>query len=359
MWPVTPQFLASLTAAPLLQTVFTYTVPGGQPVTCDVESGSITVDSSQVVRRQGQVTITGDVSTYQAVSTPGTIVDIQHGVRYGNITETVPVFHGEITTPAQDLGGATVALTLGDMSNRLGAEQFITPYSPVLNTLRTTAIANLVTAAIPGIQIVNTCSDSGFLSGNLSWQTSQSPTDVITALAKDAGAEAFFLPDGSYLIRDRPVLNSSPVWTTRQAVSATRTRPTDQMFNTVVVQPGTSDGTQKWTQQVVSITDTTSPLYFSKIGVRPYIYQDNSSLSTAQAVIGAQAILSQFEGTSESLALGLVNNPALEGSDVIGVAVPGINLEPPQFFRHFIDNFSLDLQTGAMTLATRTTQLGS
>lgn len=354
MWTVSALFLQALTLSPNYQTVFTYTVPGGSPVTANVESGPIAVDSQQNIRRQGQsVVITGDSTVYAAVMIPGTIVKISHGVRYNNFNELVPVFHGEVTSGQQDLGGQTITLDLSDPSNLLTLP-FISTFAPAAGTRRSQVIANAITTAIPGTTVRNTSSDLGLV-GALNWTTN--PMDVVNTLQKDIGAECFFMPDGSYVIRDLPVLDAPPVWSTNQAESAQRTRPMDQMFNTVVVQPGATDGTQTWTQQVVSITDTSSPLHSSKIGVRAYIYQDNTSISSQQAHAGGLAILNRFMGSSESLNLGLLVNPALEGSDVIGVIVPGINNEPAQSFRHFIDSFSLDLATGSMTLATRTTQL--
>lgn len=355
MWPVSSLFLQALTAAPVYQTTATYTVPGGGPVALQVQSGQLTVDSTQSVRRQASLVVEGDSTIYQQVMIPGTIIAVKHGVKYGNTSELVPIIYGEVTTGVQDIGGATITLSVSDMTVRIIRNGFINTYTPSANTLLTTVIANVVTTAVPGTTVVNTSSYGGTVPGSLSWTTNGS--DVITDLSKDGAVEAFFQPDGSYLIRDLPVLTSPAVWTTTQFETASRTRPMDQLINTVAVRPAATDGSQTWTQQVVAITDTNSPIHTSKIGPSVYIYSSSSISSSSQAIAAGTAILSKYMGSSESLGLGAICNPALECSDVIAAIIPQVNQEPPQAFQHFVDAYMLDIGIGSMTLQTRTTQL--
>ena len=127
----------------------------------------------------------------------------------------------------------------------------------------------------------------------------------------------------------------------------------DRLYNTVVVRPSTTDGSQTWTQQVVQITDTTNPRHPDKIGVVPYFWSSPTIQNAGQAITAAYTILFRVLGTTETLDLGLISNPALDGNDVIRVITPQVNQDPADIFQHFVDTFTLDLVTGSMSLGTR------
>lgn len=360
MWPVSDLFLKALLAAPQFVAKVTVTVPGGSPVEVQLESGQLTVDSSQNIRRQCNLTVQGDSDTYDLIMTPGSILDISAGVRYSSATELVPVFHGEVTGGTQDLGAGTVAITGGDMMVRLARNAFTTVYPAVANSTRVATISAAVTAAIPGTIILNTSSDTGTVGTATSWASQQSPVNIISDLTKDGGTEGFFRPDGAFVIRDRPVLDSPPVWTlSRTLKTAQRARPTGSLVNAVVVTPGAADGSQTWPAQVIELTDTSSPLHKSKIGVSPYFWSSPTAETVTDALIAGRALLTQLVGASTTLALGSVTNPALEGGDVMTVIAPGLGQEPAQSFRHFVDAYTLDFTTGSMSLGTRTAQVAS
>lgn len=354
MWPVSERFLNTITSSPHYLTSATFTTPGGVATPVAVSGGTVTVDSSQNVRRTASLSLVGDSNVYARIMTPGTVFHIDHGLDYGNSTELLPVFHGEITSGQQVFGGQTINVSCSDQAVRLARSTFITPYIPTVTLRRSQVITNMVNAELPSVLVNSATSDKETV-GAANWLNSR--LDVLTDLSKDGSIEAFFLPDGSFIIRDRPVLDSSPTWLTRSVTSATRTRPMDQLYNTVVVQPAATDGSQTWTQQTVTITDTSSPIHPSKIGTAVYVYPSTTIKTASNAIATGRTILNRFMGVTESLALTGIANPALEASDVITVIVPGVGMEPPQSFRHFIDAYTIDLATGSMTLNTRTTSL--
>lgn len=353
MRSVTDQFLQALLFPHKLVSNFTYTVPGGSPVELLVQSGSVSVDASQRVRRTAQLVVYGLQSDYAAMSTPGTIFHIDHGLDYGGgQTELVPVFHGEQVDAEQKIGDGTISLTLSDHSTWLDRVRFLTPYAPLASTRRVDAISSIVTTARPGTVVINTSSDTGTVGSQNVWTDSR--LDAITSLCRDAVLDAYFQPDGSYLICDLPDQNTMSSWTASGLLeSGSRKRPMDKMYNTVVVRPSATDGSQTWTQQVAQITDTNNPRHPNYIGVVPYFWASPTISNSGQALRAAQAFLFRVMGTTETLGLGMISNPALEGNDAIRIVTPAVNTDPANIFQHFIDAFTLDLVSGSMNLSTR------
>lgn len=353
MRAVSDQFLQALQVPHKLRSVFTYTPPGGSATTLQVQTGSVTVDSSQRTRRTASLTVFGLQADYDAMTTPGTVFHIDHGLDYGaGQTELVPVFHGELTGAEQRVGDGTISLTLADHMNWVARCRLLSVYTPVASTTRVQAITSLVQTAKPGTTVVVTATDNGTVGTQNVW--TNSAVDAITSLCKDGAMDAYFQPDGSFIICDLPNAATPAVWTASGILkSVSRQRPFDRLYNTVVVQPSATDGSQAWPQQTAQITDPTDKRHPSKIGVVPYFWPSPTASSAAAALFAAQSILFRVRGTTETLSLGTISNPALEGNDLVRVVIPAVNNEPADIVQHFIDGFTLDLTSGAMTAATR------
>lgn len=356
MWAVTERFLQALGYPHRIQSTLTVTVPDGEPVEVGIKSGSVTVAGAKGVRRRADMSVTGDSAVFATLTTPGALFQLEHGLHFGSGTEMVPVFAGEITSALQQFGTGGIELSLADLGNWLSRCQFLTPYAPVAATLRVAAIEAVVVAARPGTTVINTSTDEGTVGADQVWSTG--PHEVIDQLTKDGGTEAFFLPDGTFLIRDRLTTLSAPVWTATAGAagvisSAARTRPLDRLYNTVVVQPGRTDGSQTWTQQTASVTDPTHPRHPDKVGIVPYFFKSPTASNAAAALTIAQQILDQVLGTTETLSLETIANAALEANEPIRVVTPTMASEQATMFQHFVDGFTLDLITGGMRLGTR------
>jgi hypothetical protein len=352
MWATTERFGRALLAGPRFRSLATITVPGGSPDPIELKSGTVSCDSSQMIRRKTNVRAFGGAAEYAAMTTEGAILSIQHGLNYGDSTELVPVFYGEITSGEQSVGDGTISVSGADLCNRMERNRYIRPFTPTASTSRAGVISQAVLGSVPGATIQNVSSDTGTIGSALMWQESR--LDTIRDLTRDGGTEAFWLPDGTYLVRDAPVLSSAtPVWTSRTWKSVDRKRPMDRLYNMVVVRPSATDGSQGWTQQVVEITDPTHPRHKSKIGEVPYFWASPTITRAADAVQAGRKILERVLGTTETLSLSTIANPALEGGDVIRAVLPQLGRERPQSFLHYLDSFTLDLVTGSMSLATR------
>lgn len=356
MYSVSSRFLTALTKPHKLVTVCTVTTPDDEILTVDLKAGSISVDGASRIRRRGTLTAVGGSDVFETITTPGALFQITHGINFGSSSELVPVFTGELLSGSQKFGDGTIGFTVVDRAQWLSRTRFLTPYAPLSSLTRVAAITAVVQAAIPGVTVTNTSSDVGTIGSAQVW--TDGPLDVISDLTRDGGTEAFFGPDGVFTIRDQATSTSTPVWTASSGdggvlTSAERTRPIDRMFNTVVVRPAATDASQTWTQQAAQISDTSNPRHPDYVGVVPYFWSSPTLLTTADASLAAQRILDKTLGTTETLALELISNPALEANESIRVITPLINLEPAQIFQHFIDSFTLDLRTGGMSVATR------
>jgi hypothetical protein len=355
VWPVTDRFIQALTAPHKYKSVCTVTVPGGSGVDIEIKAGSLSVTGgSRIRRRLSGLLLIGDQNAFEIVSTPGAVFSITHGIAYGSSDELVPVFYGEAVAGSQRFGDGTITVTLTDQGSTLAACKFSAPYAPSAATTRVAAITAVVTGAIAGVSVSNLSTDTGTIGSAQVW--SDNPGDVIAQLTRDGGTEAYFGPDGVFYIRDLPTTATPYVWTAGSGaggtlVSAERTRPLDRLYNRVVVRP--SDSAMTWTQQVATITDTASPLHATKINTRTYPYSSPTIGSGAEALIVANQLLDRFKGITETLSLTAIANPALEANDSIRVITPQINNVPAAIFQHFIDNITLSLGSGDMSLATR------
>lgn len=357
MWGVSSQFLQAIVTAPQYTVRASITTPDGVSTAVQVQSGTVTCDSTQVTRRTVNMVIQGDSILYQQTIQPGAILSVQAGVTVAGVAEVVPVFYGEITSAVQDIGAATITVQAGDMTVRLIRNAYTSAYTPGAIS-RVSAMTQAIHSSIPNATVTNVSADTGLVPAGSSWASQQNPTNVLTDLTKDGGTEAFQRPDGSWLIRPLPTAAGPSIWTVnRSLVSAQRELPFTQMVNQVIVTPASTTAQSAWSQAVASLTDTTHPLHASKIGVSPYFYTSATITSQGDANQAAQQLLALLTATPQILTLGLVSNPALECGDILTIVAPGVGQEPPQSWQHFVDTFNFDVVTGSMTLTTRQTQV--
>jgi hypothetical protein len=356
VFDVSPRFLEALRGPHRLVTEATVTVPGGEPVAVEVKDATVNADASSRVRRSGSLTVYGGESTFELLATPGAVVQIRHGVTFGRTSELVPVFTGEVSKPSQQVGVGEVRVGLADLGERVSRCRFPAPFSPNGADRRSTVISNVILGAVPAATFTDTSSDVGTVGAGKVWDENR--WDVVTDLALDGDTEAFFAADGSFVLRDAPGRDALPVWTVNAGdggvlISASRERALDRLFNTVVVRPSATDGSQTWTQQTVAVTDPLSPLRAELIGTVPFFYASPSASSAGAAQAAGARILSRVVGLSESLSIECVSNPALEINDVIRVVTPSTEVDAAQAFQHFVDSFSFDVRSGRMSIRTR------
>jgi hypothetical protein len=355
VWSVSQRFLDAIPVPHGVHTTVTVTAPGGTGTDLGFYAGTVSVQGSSRTRRIASLTVQGGSAVYDLVSTPGTRFQVMHGIRFTTTgTEVIPVITGELSGAAHNLGDGTIGLEVADLWQVIEGTDFTADYQPVTTTGRVTEITNRIAAAVPSATISNLSTDTGTVGTIQTW-TSRS--DLIAQLATDGGLEVFFTPDGNAVIRDEAQVTGSPVWQIRPGTGGTlkaltRQRPLDKLYNTVIVTPSSLDGAQTWAVQTVTITDPTHPRHTSKIRTRPLRWEARSAMTSTEALAAATILLNRTLGSTETLQLGVVSNPALEAGDVL--TITDITDAGRVNVTHIIDGYTLDLVTGDMSVQTRT-----
>lgn len=354
MWAVSDRFLEALKYPHQVATRVTCTING---VAEEVQIGreaSVSVDGTNRIRRRANLKIIGSKAYVKRLRTPGAVFQIEHGIQFSDGPEYVPVFTGELSPGGQAFGSYEAPFTLVDWGAWLARTGLVSPYTPTFTTSRVAAIQALVVGGRPGTTFINTAGGRGYVGDARMWTGSR--LEAISELARDAGVEAYFLPDGRFTTHLLPSVSSTPVWSISPGEGGTLMGGSvDQQLesgpNTVVVRP--SAWWQTWTQQRVSITNPDDPRHPSKVGVIP-MFIDSPTAETAGSA--RQIGLSQLwlnQGAQDSLQLTAIANPALEGGDVIRVVTPQIGDEEADVYQHYVTGFTLNLATGAMDVRTR------
>lgn len=352
MLTVSSRFLQAPTRPATLSTTVTLTTPGGASQVLPFAAGTVNVDRTQRIRRTAPLTVKGGSSLYDLLRTPGAQVRVDHGFSFGGTAEeTVPVITGPLSTSSLTVGDGLVGFSVADRWQDLAAQEYLIPYTPAATATRVAVITAAVRDAFPGITITNTASDAGVIGTAQAWT---SRADMVASLATDAGIEAYFAPDGSFVMRDLPQITDLPVWLIKTGPGGTlktltRTRPLDKLFNTVILTPATFDAAQAWSQVVAQITDLSNARHPSKIGVRPYRYQSPTLLTAAQAMTVAQQLLTKVQGTTETFAVEAMGMAALEGGDVVRITAFDDQGNATAIVNHFMQQLALDLVAGSMS----------
>lgn len=375
MRPISDRFKAALETSHKRITKFTCTVPGGEPVEISQAqkredgtmgpgwtSGSVSCSGSSGVRYSASFTISPEpgADTYAMVSTPGAIFHVRHGIDFGaGDIELVHCGVFEASDGGVTIGVGEISLGLVDLWQRIERCRFLSPYVPDSGT-RATRIVNAVIDAIPDATTVIVDEGGEFVAGENVWDRDR--TQFITDMARDGSLDAHFDAAGAFLVRREPVLDpATAVWTYRTGLAsnidtAERRRPFDRLYNTVVVVP--IDETQEWSMQVVSDLPADHPRHPDKIGVVPYFYASPTLLTAEAAYAAGVTIFQRILGTTETVNISGLSNPALEYGDIVALVHEASETDPGFSAVHFVDSWQMDLVGGGMTLATRSSSAG-
>jgi hypothetical protein len=352
---VTSRFRTTATQNHEIASTCTITTPGGASLALPISAGQVSVDRTQLIRRTApSLAVEGGTDAFALLSVPGTQLVLEHGFVYGGADrELLPMLTGELTSAALQIGDGLIGLSVADRWQKLVACSRLYAYTPATTARRVDEIINAVQEVFPGITIRNTATDTGTVGTAQAWT---SRADQISSYATDGGMEAYFAPDGAFVLRDTPQITDTPVWTIKTGAGGTlkaltRTRPLDKLFNTVVLTPATADPLQTWTLVIAQITDPADPRHPDRVGIRPYPYQSPTALTLEQAQAVAAQVLRKITGTTETLDLSAMAMPALEGGDVVRVLTPADSGDT--IVSHFLQQHTVDLGTGDMSANTR------
>lgn len=360
MRPISERFKTALNVSHRRVSRIRCTVPGGSPVELRWNSGNVSSASSTGVRYQASLSLPpmAGQDTYALVSTPGALFEIDHGIDFGaGDVELIDCGVYEASKGGVKIAGGDISLSLVDLWQRVDRCKFLAPFAPATGS-RASLIATAVANAVPATGIYATNDGGLYEEGDKLWDER---TSFIADLSKDGSLDVGFDAGGEFRIRKLPVLDpTASVWTFRTGDAgnlntADRDRPFDRYYNTVIVQP--LDESQAWDQQVVQISDPAHPLHPDKVGVVPFFYKSATAGDNAEALQVAVSTLSRVSGATETVSLDVLGNPALEVGDVVTIAHEATDTDPGFAAVHIIDSFQMDLRTGGMTLATRSSAL--
>lgn len=361
MRTISERFKVALNASHRRATTITCTVPGGDPVALRWNSGTVSSSKSSGVRYSASLSLPPmpGQDTYGLVSTPGAIFNIRHGIDYGaGSMELIDCGEYEAASGGVRIAGGDISLSLADLWQRVDRCKFLAPYSAPSGS-RGLLIADVVAAAVPAATVYVNADGGLHEEGTNLWDER---TSLIGDLSKDGSLDVGFDASGNFRIRNEPILDpASSVWTFRTGLdagnieSADRQRPFDKLYNTVIVQP--LDSSQAFDEQVVQVADTTHPRHPSKIGVAPFFYKSATANTNAEALQVAVTILSRVLGSTETVSIDGIGNPALEVGDVVTIVHEATDTDPGFAAFHIIDSFQMDLEKGSMSLATRSSAL--
>jgi hypothetical protein len=303
--------------------------------------GSISVDKT-TIRRNGNVVFidpSGQLlpdSASDLFAPYVTEIRAWVGVRYWDAYETepltsdnseyVPVGTLVITNPTNSFP----QLTMNGYDRMWYLDNFQSPYTIPAGTKVSQAITDILTLKVPGGSLQYNIPDTTeFITSALIYDADTSSADAVFNLAQNSGYQLYCDPMGIFQMTDEPTTNDAPVMTYARGAFSMLNRPTrdigsSQMYNAVVV---TSEGSTTAPVRGFAQDDNPDSLtYVGSVGVHPMFISDPSILTQGQADVSAGRHLKAVLGVSDTTAVPIFTNHALESGDVINVTDDQQNL---------------------------------
>lgn len=366
MWPLTAAAQNTLVADHSIDVRATaYSSNFGAVSDLPISDGTITVDATSQVRRQGTVTIADTAywpDTATSILSPlGSELLIECGIVIPGVgTEWVPVIRGVITDversrPTRSGGQGAFTVSLADRSIKVAQARFDAPTQTVAAATVVTEIRRLITEVLSTATVTD-LTGSTTVAAQIEINRERW-ADGVEKLADSIGAEVYADPLGTFYIRAQPVITASPVWVvstgdggTVLALDEKTTR--DLTYNRVIASGQRTDGTAP-VSATVSDTDVNSPTYVGgPFGVKTRFLVSNLLTTVPQATTAATALLARTTGMHGSVTVSTVTNPALDAGDVIQVR------EGSLLLNHIIDSVTIPLAPkGIQRIKTRSLDL--
>lgn len=359
MYSVTSAFLAAVKTSHKIATKVEVWGPLGleETITDYVDGGSVSVDARRETRRTCQITL-GDLD---GTLTPETATDLLNplssrelrlyrGVDFGTTQEYVPlgVFRITKTTPSEGDNGLKIVVDGSDRSWRVKRAQFSGPYTVASGTAVEDAIADLLFDRYP--QVVTSFPSTGAVTPALALgvggTNNTNPWAAAQKMATDAGFDLYFNNEGtavmyqtSDLYTATPVVSYGPD-EAEVILSSTREWDAESTYNGVIA-TGEGSGLTAAVRAEVWDEDPTSPTYrYGPFGEIPEMYSSSLIRTAVQAEAAASERLRRNLGTGGKLSWTQVVNPAHDGSDVVSVVRPTLNVN--DIF--VLDSFTIPLK---------------
>jgi hypothetical protein len=363
VFDVSDEFLAAIRASHTMVVQATayrggYMVPGGQSL--QVLDGTVRADGGSSIRRSveglrvaspdGRTETLHDILDERA----GTELQVSRGVVYttGRI-ELAPVARVRVDGLEDDLSEPGVVAVSGqDRAARVIDDKFLTPRAAAAGTRVTAQITSLIQESIPNVAVWDDSGSAATVPGGIVWE--QERWDAVSSLADAISCTVYADPRGDFRIAPVPTFDTPAAWTIDAGAGAVllggqRSRSREGVHNVVVATSSPTDGAAP----VVGIAQDTDPLSPTRVGGPfgrvPRFYSSAMLATQAQAQAAAKSLLDRSLGSTATIALTSMVNPALEVGDRINVVFPdGVTVY------HIADGFDVPLTPeGPMPVQTR------
>jgi Domain of unknown function (DUF5047) len=293
-----------------------------------VGGGSVTSDAGNQVRRTA--TLETDLSLWpvdpRSILAPlGTEIQLDYGIVLpGGATEWVPLIRGLVDKVNRERPyprSGVMPLQLSDRALRVAEDRLTSPAQTVAGALVTVEIRRLIQETLGTSVAVTDLTGSTQVAPLLEIERERW-ADGVEKLADSIGAECFFDPQGSGVIRPQPTLSDPAVWTVDSGPQGLLVARGDELareptYSGVVARGERTDGTAP-VQAIVWDTDPNSPTYYlGPFGRKPLFYSSPLLTTVAQCQTAGAALLARAKGKQAAPAISTIVNPALEAGDVV------------------------------------------
>ncbi|GAB1326966.1 DUF5047 domain-containing protein [Streptomyces sennicomposti] len=337
MYPVTPQFLATLaTSHTMVARVDAYYNGALTASNLPFTDGTVTVDRGSKTRRTLSLTIAGTKllpwAELDTLAPYGQQLVVSRGIRYMNgAEEWAPLGTFRINEPSGDIHTGPVTVTGATMEAAIIDDKFQAPTSTQGYGGCVDAITALIRQTLPSATIVNlTAGARNPTCAVATWDANADRWDAVCQIALAMRAEIYVDAQNRFVITDLPdVVNGPVAWDIADGeggnlISSARSVSRTAVYNAVVA---SGENTASGAAPVSGTAKDTSPTSPTRWGgpfgkVTKFI---SSALFITAGDCQAAAQYALYDATAPNVTTSIdaLPNPALEGNDIIRLSAAG------------------------------------
>lgn len=305
-------------------------------------SGRVTIDETAASRRSfsGQVIDDGNLAPRISSDpfTPyGSELQLWSGfILPRGVPELLPM--ARIRLEDVETDGRIIECSGSDRSLVVVEARPEVPYVIANGTNLSTAIQNLLSSALPGLDFSQFSLTTVTLGGPIILEETSDKWQEAQDLASSNGFELFFDQIGRPIFRPKPdATQSSSSWTYTPGPNniylGGRRKFSSKGLKNIWVAKGEQDDQGPTVRASAEVSDTTNPLHPAGFGRRPEFYASQYLKTTAQCQSVANALKVQKASLGESLRFKAIPHPAHEAGDVAYVSEDSLGVDDPFVLR--------------------------
>jgi hypothetical protein len=336
----------------------------------DIDTGKVSVSTSNAIRRTCEVHLTTDRSStnyvpdngFDFVAPFGNQLRVYRGIQYTDGTEEyIPLGVFVITeVQVQDTNaGVSMSVRGEDKSIIVSRNKWTSSYQMVSGTLEASLTA-LLQNRYADIEVDFPTTNVTVNQIILGADSNLDPWKDAVMLAQLVGYDLYFDVNGICTMRQFPTLDAASVVATYEEGNGTTITSLDRKISTKETYNGviyTVEGSQVTTPIRVEVwdEDTTSPTYrYGVFGSVPTFITTNVIGTSADAIKAATLLLNTYIGQQEEITFESIVDPSLDVNDVIYVKSEGAKVDRTVI----IDSMDIPLEyTGTLTVNTRVVRI--